>query len=574
VLLATGLVAATATVVGIAVIQAISAQVDAETDRRLVDSANAFRAQLDDKAESVLALAQWIADEPEIAQAIAAGDQRTLQSRIADPLRLPDVDEVLVAAPDGAVLGGLRADGFSTIAQIRSSGFLEARAGRDVSGAGLAPEDVIAIEAYAAIGNTLPAPVVRVASFVDARPVYRFRERTGVHITLSYGQSHFITSLRDDHGFPLPGSAPGAEAYRATVASGQSLHGWQDLPEGRARAFSVPLNAPDGSRVGMITALLPVNTTSVQLRQAALPALPLAGLAVAIAGFAGFLLTRRMYQPVLGLSEAAARLRQGDLSTPIPPVSQPDLEPLAHELERARVSIQRDVEQHLEMSRMRERLLFHVAHELRGPTTVLDNALELLASRAENETVRQRMVPLAWRTARQITSLTGNLLSAANIQSGRFVIHPQPTALGAVVSSAIEITSSAAEARLQSFDLPPELDHTEVMADPEYLQLVLVNLFSNASKYSPHGAPIKVSLQGLSGQIRVEVRDQGIGIPSEEQPRIFEAFYRAPGDRTAPGLGLGLSIVKEVVEAHGGIVGVDSAPDRGTTVWFTLPAVA
>jgi signal transduction histidine kinase len=573
VLLASALVLVTAAIVALAVVQAVSRQVNAEVDRRLIEGAAAFQAVMDDKTADVLALAQWLASEPAVQAAIDGEDLSALSSLIADPLRLPDVDEVVVARPDGSVLAALRADGHPGPGSLEGPGFLEARTGRDASGIGSDDEDRIAIRAYTPVGDAVPAAVIRIGSLLDAVQADRFHVRTGLHITLFFGQERVVSTLRDIPGQPLDGSNTNFGTYRQVVDDGRPVLTWRDLPIGQLRSYSLPLAGPDDRRVGMISVQLPVEAIQLQLRDALLPVAPLAVIAILLAGAAGFLLIQRMYRPVLALAEAASRLRHGDLATPIPAVTQQELVPLAEELEHARVRIQQDVEHHLEISRLREQLLFHVAHELRGPMTVLDNALELLSGAPEDENVRRRMLPLARRNARQITSLTGNLLSAANIQSGRFVIHPERIDLSEVVETAARATLEMTQIRGQTVNNALRGCNVWVMADPEYVQLAMANLLANASKYSAENGDIEIAAERIGSRVRVAVRDAGRGIPIEQQPRIFETFYRAPGERREPGLGLGLSIVREVAEAHGGTVGVQSTPGQGTIVWLTLPAL-
>jgi two-component system phosphate regulon sensor histidine kinase PhoR len=116
-------------------------------------------------------------------------------------------------------------------------------------------------------------------------------------------------------------------------------------------------------------------------------------------------------------------------------------------------------------------------------------------------------------------------------------------------------------------DIPP------LKVDVNYIDQVISNLIDNAIKYTPSGGKIDVIVEDLGKDIRVSVKDTGIGIPKEDLPRIFERFYRGDKSRSLSlgGVGLGLSIVKHIVEAHGGRVGVESEIGKGSTFYFTLP---
>jgi signal transduction histidine kinase len=119
-------------------------------------------------------------------------------------------------------------------------------------------------------------------------------------------------------------------------------------------------------------------------------------------------------------------------------------------------------------------------------------------------------------------------------------------------------------------DLEVEPGAEVVMADPDRIDLALNNLLSNAVRHGPSGRPVRVRARRVDGAVRIEVRDDGPGIAAEYQPRLFEKFYRVPG--SAPGgAGLGLSIVRDVVEAHGGRVGVESTLGAGAVFWIELP---
>jgi len=149
-------------------------------------------------------------------------------------------------------------------------------------------------------------------------------------------------------------------------------------------------------------------------------------------------------------------------------------------------------------------------------------------------------------------------------------MHRRPTSVAALVHSAMEAHRAAAE--LQKVRLCASIadGDDQVMADPERLGLVFSNLISNAIRHTPSGGAIDVRVQPNNGLIRFEVADTGEGIPQEHQRHIFERYYRVPGSNSK-GAGLGLSIAKEMVEAHGGDIGVNSEPGRGSMFWFTIP---
>ena len=237
------------------------------------------------------------------------------------------------------------------------------------------------------------------------------------------------------------------------------------------------------------------------------------------------------------------------------------------------VYVVHDISRHAEVNRLREQLLYSVAHELRGPLMVLDNALEILDTEYPKLTTSEfgQVLGTARRTARRMRTLMEDLLSAGSIQSGHFVVAPRQTELRSIVRDAMEIILPAIQSRGQRVDIDIPGTAPRVMADKRYARQVLTNLLANASKYSPEGSVIRVAAEPTATMVRISVEDQGAGISHEQQAGLFERFYRVRMDSDPPGVGLGLAIAKGIVEAHGGMIGIDSELGSGTRVWFTLP---
>jgi signal transduction histidine kinase len=237
------------------------------------------------------------------------------------------------------------------------------------------------------------------------------------------------------------------------------------------------------------------------------------------------------------------------------------------------VYVVHDISRHAEVNRLREQLLYSVAHELRGPLMVLDNALEILDTDYPQLTAEEfgQVLSTARRTARRMRTLMEDLLSAGSIQSGHFVVAPRKTDLQTILNDALEIVNPSIESRAQRVEVAIADDVPAVLADNRYARQVLTNLLANASKYSPEQSAIRVVASAKASMVRISVEDEGHGIPQEQQAGLFERFYRVRADTDAPGVGLGLAIAKGIVEAHGGSIGIDSEVGSGTSVWFTLP---
>jgi signal transduction histidine kinase len=163
------------------------------------------------------------------------------------------------------------------------------------------------------------------------------------------------------------------------------------------------------------------------------------------------------------------------------------------------------------------------------------------------------------------------LLDLSRIQAGRMELRTRPVEAEALVRQAVEAHHASANERqiqLRCEALPGTGD---LLVDPDRLQLVFTNLLSNAIRHSPQGAAVTIRARATGGSVRFEVSDLGPGIPRECQEAIFEKYVQVPG--TSGGAGLGLFIAKEIVEAHGGQIHVDSHPGEGSTFWFELAKV-
>lgn len=235
------------------------------------------------------------------------------------------------------------------------------------------------------------------------------------------------------------------------------------------------------------------------------------------------------------------------------------------------VYVVNDVSEFASANRLREQLLYSVAHELRQPLTVLDNTLDIVSRDYLSLSAREfeHLLASSRRTVRRLRSLMDQLLSAGTIESGQFVLNLRPIPLRTIVDDAVDAARPEVEGREQQMSVEV-VEDTTVMADARYAQQVLANLLGNASKYGPRSERIDVRAVRDGRVVRVSVTDHGPGIPADQQADLFKRFYRLAPTSAEPGVGLGLAIAKGVVEAHGGHMGVVSEVGKGTTVWFTL----
>jgi K+-sensing histidine kinase KdpD len=226
-----------------------------------------------------------------------------------------------------------------------------------------------------------------------------------------------------------------------------------------------------------------------------------------------------------------------------------------------------------EVDRLRSELIANVSHELRTPLGLIkisSSALTLDEVEFDQETRRRFLLGIE-EEAGNLERIVDQLLDMSRMESGRLHMERRPTDLDQLARRVLE----AMEPRLNRHVFAYEFPEASLVAsvDARQIEQVLRNLLGNAIKYSPDGGTIKVRGEHRGRTIAICVSDEGIGIPAEEQGRIFERFYRVdnPVTRRERGLGLGLSISQWIVEAHGGAIEVHSAPDTGSTFCFTLP---
>ena len=290
--------------------------------------------------------------------------------------------------------------------------------------------------------------------------------------------------------------------------------------------------------------------------------------AALIAGGVGIILTlwlsRRILKPVQALTVAARRMQGGDLDQQVNVSSKDEIGELARAFNAMAVGLKRQEE-------LRRNMVSDIAHELRTPLSNIRGYLEAMREGLVEPT--PSMISSLHEEALLLNRLIDDLQDLALAEAGQLTLNRQPVALEDIVERGVDSIRSQAEAKRLKLriDLPEELPLVDV--DPQRIVQVLRNLLENAVKHTPEGGEIAVAAARQDHWIEVRVSDTGEGISSENLSHIFERFYRADKSRARAtgGAGLGLTIAKRIVEAHGGEIRVESEESQGTTFTFTLP---
>jgi two-component system, NtrC family, sensor histidine kinase KinB len=231
-----------------------------------------------------------------------------------------------------------------------------------------------------------------------------------------------------------------------------------------------------------------------------------------------------------------------------------------------------DVTRLMRFDELKNDLVATVAHEFRTPLTSLRMAIHLLAEEVVGPMTEKQadLASAARQDCERLQAIVDDLLDLSRIQAGRVELKSRPLpATELLETAAAGVRAAAAAGQLELAVSPPE-PGAVVQGDPERLQLVLSNLLANAVRHTPPGGRVELSAERRGDAVRFQVADTGEGIPREYQDRIFEKFFQVPNGK-AGGVGLGLYISREIVLAHGGEMGLESEPGRGSRFWFTVP---
>jgi signal transduction histidine kinase len=255
----------------------------------------------------------------------------------------------------------------------------------------------------------------------------------------------------------------------------------------------------------------------------------------------------------------------------------PVVVPIAEGYTRGDISgtavIIKDVTPLHEQQELKRSAVTTVSHQLRNPLTSIRMSLHLLLEEKLGALNPQQteLLLAAREESERLTGIVEELLDLGRMESGQTMLEIERMSPHQLAQDSLE--PFQVEARDKGIRLANTVpnDLPEVLGDVKRLQHVMSNLLSNALRFTGPGGAVSVSAETETGMVRFAVTDTGTGIATDDLNRVFEPFYRVPGQEKPTGIGLGLAIVKEIIKTHGGSVGVNSTPGKGSTFWFTLP---
>lgn len=276
-----------------------------------------------------------------------------------------------------------------------------------------------------------------------------------------------------------------------------------------------------------------------------------------------FYYSRKTLYPIKELTHAAERIKRGNLDQEVKVKSRDEVGTLASAFNSMAQELRKQ-------ERLRKNMVSDVAHELRSPLTKSHGYLEAIKEgRMESD---QETIEALYRNSKVLKSLVDDLNDLTRAEAGQLDLEREPILLQDVIES----TRKSIQFMLEEKDLDINVNSPNdvlIDVDPDRIQQVLRNLLDNAITYSKQGGVIGITAETEGDQVEIRVKDNGEGIPETDLPHIFDRFYRVDRSRSREtgGSGLGLTIAKEVVEAHGGQIEAESKKGEGTTFIFTLP---
>ena len=288
--------------------------------------------------------------------------------------------------------------------------------------------------------------------------------------------------------------------------------------------------------------------------------------AMLVAVVLSLIFSRSIISPVRAMSLATQRIADGHYDERVQV-------PGADQLAQLAMRFNQMAEKLNQVESMRRRLIGDVSHELRTPLTAIKGSMEGLMDGvlpAANETYRQ-----IHAEADRLNRLVDDLQELSRVEARAYELDIRPVEVSSLVRTVTKRLSPQAEPKRITLDLELAPDLPHVLADEDRAVQVLTNLTGNALQYTPEGGRITITAKRIGGEVQIAVRDTGIGIPPEHLSQIFDRFYRVDKSRSRQsggGSGIGLTIARALVEAHGGRICAESAGEgQGSTFTFTLP---
>jgi signal transduction histidine kinase len=401
----------------------------------------------------------------------------------------------------------------------------------------------------------------------------------GAHIAREYGRvvQPFVVVMADGRAFSNRDPVPPAflQATRGRLAMMMAARPLRRRPPpprmtARGRA-EVPIGV-NGELAGLV-AVPPGRPAPLAALRPLGPTLALSGLALLVigAGVAALLIFGPVRTRLRQVEDAAARIGKGDTRARAPEYGGDEVAALARSFNQMAADLEARAAALSASDQARRQLLADVSHELMTPLTAMRGYLETLAM-AElrlDPPTRERYLRVVDEETRRLERIIGDLLDLARLEGGGSSLRREFVDTGALFERVAERHARDVNARGIRLTRRVEPGAAQLAGDPDRLEQALQNLAANALRHTPDGGEVRLSAEPSDGSIRIVVRDSGPGIAPEHLPLIFDRFYKVDAARATAGSGLGLSIVKAIIERHGG--SITARNERGAVFEILLP---
>lgn len=364
----------------------------------------------------------------------------------------------------------------------------------------------------------------------------------------------------DQNGDPVPFEGASTmeppEQARQTARTGVEFSGQAHMKGHSHIVTAVPIPRLGGAVVLLAPAEPTQRSLSLSRRYLWLAG---GGTLVLGAGLA-LMLSRSLLRPIIAMKKATVQIARGDFSTRVPVETHDEIGQLAESVNQMTAQLE-------SYEARRREFLANVAHELRTPLSYIRGYSQAVAERLVPDDERDRYLHIVQEESVRLGRLVDDLMDMAQMDEGQLSFDFQNIDLRSVVEQAVSSVQPLARSKGVEITVDKPERLSQPLADGGRIHQVAVNLLDNALRHTPTGGRIAVVIRRVENGVRVSITDTGQGIQPEDLPLVFERFHK----RHKEGRGLGLAIVRSILRAHGGEVGVESRPGEGATFWFRLP---
>jgi signal transduction histidine kinase len=564
-------------------------------ERRFAEKAGAQAEQiqllLSERQETATGVVHWIAQMPRVGEALKKNDRQQLFQHLLPLVGSIQLDFIEVLAPDGRIFLRVHdptryGDSPALTKDIQDL----LRGLGEMSNYGVEERDGKAyLRAAESIDGNGIVGVVSAGYALNRDLIRKLEQVAGGKVLITIGDRTYSADRRE------PVIRPGAKPSTGMITEGESF--WHRDVSSASLEIRLPLETDRGTE-GMISTFFPSQemTATINTLQKTLVAVALVGIALALA--ASWLLSRRLTRPLKELVSGTQQVAAGNYEGAVTTHSRDEIGALAAsfngmmeelrrsklEVENYRRELERQVaersEQLVETEKKRAAMAHMIAHDLKNPLLGIKKTLERLEQTpGELSGVEgNRILTDLLSAGDLVIGMVNEMLDLYRSDFGEIPLSQSAFNIEEIIQASLRILHPDVEEKGVQVLVHSDPKHISIVADKRRLARVLINLLSNAIRFSPAGGRISVSTilrdaNGSESQLELRVEDEGLGIPEQDIPRIFDRFYSRDKAKAEAGTGLGLPYCKLVAEAHGGTIRAENRAHGGFAVSVILPAL-